>query len=121
MDCKESEQLMMAAVDGELDAPSLARLRAHLAKCAACSAAYAGLTGLRAALKGQATVHVAPAHLRHRIIAALPRKAAAPTPVRRGFGAWPWAWINFGAAAAFSVAFATTLALHLAAPSASDQ
>ena len=116
MDCRESEQMMMADVDGELDAPTVACLRAHLATCAACRTAHAALSDLHAEIRQHATVHVAPSHLRHRIIASLPRK-----PARRKFAAWPWAWINFAAAAAFSAAFATMLMLRLSAPSPADQ
>lgn len=116
MDCRESEQLIMAEVDGELDAGAIALLRAHVATCAACRAAHVALTALHVGIRRHATTYVAPPHLRHRIIAALPR-----APARRKFAAWPWAWINFAAASAFSVAFATMLTLQLSTPSSADQ
>lgn len=116
MTCSESEQLMMADVDGELDATTLARLRAHLATCAECRTAHAALTDLHADIRRHAPTHLAPAHLRQQIIAALPR-----TPPRRRAATWPWAWINLGAAAAFGTAFATMLTLHMPAPSSTNQ
>lgn len=115
MVCSESEQLLMADVDGELDAADAARLRAHLAACDACRTAHAALTGLHKAIKRQATAYVAPSHFRQLLAASLPRAQA-----RRKFAAWPWVWINFGAAVAFSSAFAVMLALHVSVPSASD-
>lgn len=114
MECKESEQLLMADVDGELDAATVSQLRAHLAVCPACCAAHAGLAGLHVEIKRQATTYVAPSHLRHRIITALPS-----TPVHRKFAGWSWGWINF-AATAFSAVFITTLVLHQSVPSPTD-
>lgn len=116
MDCKESKQLMMADADGELDAATVARLRAHLATCVDCRAAHGAVIGLHAQIRRHMTAHVAPVHLRQRIIAALPR-----APARRKVAAWPWAWINLGAAAAFGTAFATMLTLQLSVPSSTDQ
>ena len=121
MDCRESEQLIMAEVDGELDASAIAHLRAHLATCAACSAARAALKGLRAALKQQTTVHVAPTELRQRV-ALLARQTMRTMPVRRRLaGGLPWAWINFGAVAVFSAVFASMLLFHPSAPNATEQ
>ena len=117
MDCKESEQLMMAYIDSEIDASAVVRLRAHLCTCVACAAAHAGLANLRTTIREHATVYTAPAHLRHRVIAALSRKSI----LQCKFNSWPWAWITFGVATAFSGAFAAILLLHLAVPPASEQ
>jgi anti-sigma factor RsiW len=117
MDCKQAEQMMMADLDGELDAPGVVHLRAHLASCDACRAAHAGLARLGAMVRDEAGGHPAPAHLRQRIMAALPAAAPARRPVRN----WPWAWINFGAAAAFGLLLATTELLPLLKASPVDQ
>jgi anti-sigma factor RsiW len=104
MECKQAEQLMMADLDGELDAAGAAHLRAHLATCDGCRAAHAGLARLGAMVRSEAAEQGAPEHLRQRILAALP----ASRPARPAVRSWPWAWINFGAAAAFGLLLATT-------------
>ena len=117
MDCTESRQSMAAYVDEELDPSAAAQLRAHLATCASCADAYQDLLNLRSAVKTQGMRYAAPAHLRQRIQAALPRQS----PVRRKLARLPWAWINFGVATAFGVAFAVALVLQLAVPTDAER
>lgn len=132
MECTQSQHWMGAWLDGELDPAGALRLESHLAGCAACRAALAQLTELRAAVAQEATRHTAPPHLRHRISTALRQReqleqeqerCQAPPPPRRSaiFARWPWAWINLGAAVASTAAFAVTLALYLGQPSPTDQ
>ncbi|MBA5689645.1 anti-sigma factor family protein [Rugamonas apoptosis] len=140
MECTQSQHWMHAWLDGELDPPGALQLESHLAGCAACRAALAQLTELRGAVAQQATRHTAPPQLRLRLKAALqqeqekelamelertqtPRQRKEPSSPRRAsiFPRWPWAWINLGAAAVSTAAFAVTLALYLAQPSPVDQ
>lgn len=117
MDCNESHSLMSAFIDDELSAAAALRMAEHLSGCAACSAACERMREVRALVRRDGVRYRAPSHLRQRIQSALPRP-----PVRRRKAArLPWAWINFGAASACSVAFAWTLALYLALPSAAQR
>jgi anti-sigma factor (TIGR02949 family) len=125
-DCTDCQQSIPALIDGELDPSAVLRCAAHLRTCDACNTAYQQILALRATVRSHATQYTAPSHLRARILAGLPRPvptapttpttptAAKPSRLAR----LPWGWINFGVAAAFSCAFAVTLSLYLAAPSA---
>ncbi|MGZ3240844.1 MAG: anti-sigma factor family protein, partial [Burkholderiaceae bacterium] len=117
MDCNESQNLMSAYFDGELDPSTATRYAAHLATCATCNHTYEELMRLRTTLKFNAPTYKAPSHLRHRIQADL----HANKPQRRSFKKLPWAWINFGVATACSFAFALTLSLYLAVPSEAER
>lgn len=146
MECTQSQHWMHAWLDGELDPPGALQLESHLAGCAACRAALAQLTELRGAVAQQATRHTASPQLRLRVKAALqqeqerekvqeqeqamglertltPQQRKEQSNPRRAsiFPRWPWAWINLGAAAVSTAAFAVTLALYLAQPTPADQ
>jgi len=113
VECDESLSMLSAHVDGELDPASARRLTAHLAACASCSEELRQLTELNSAIKAYAARYVAPDYLRHRIKSGLPQSA------QRGWK-WaklPWAWINFGMATAFSIAFTVTAAMYMTLPS----
>ncbi|MDB5991163.1 MAG: anti-sigma factor [Herbaspirillum sp.] len=146
MNCNESQSLMSAYLDHELDAPAMADYAAHLASCQACSTAFEHLSNLQATVRSNAEAYAAPDSLRTRILSDLgtgklvnesvdesanefankPAKGAENKSPRRtfnifaGFNAWPWGRINFGIASLCSVAFAVTLALYLQAPSETD-
>lgn len=117
MDCNESQSLMTAYIDGELEPSSVILLRTHLDTCAECTEAYRQMRGVQETVKTHAAYHAAPSHLQHRIRAALPR----PAPRAKKFANLPWTWINFGVAAACSVAFAVSLSLYLSVPSLQDR
>lgn len=117
LDCNESQSLMAAYIDGELDSSSAIRYSAHLEACPACSAAYRQMRDLQATVKTHATQYAAPAYLRERIQAALPR----PAPRARKFPKLPWTWINFGVTGACSLAFAVMFSVYVQAPSLQDR
>ncbi len=117
MNCSDFLATMSAELDGELDAATALRMREHGGACAGCHAAYAQLGALRATLRQHATQYAAPAQLRSRIRAAV---RAEQTP-RRRLAALPWAWINLAAAGVAGAAWALTLALYLAQPSAGER
>src|SRR6185312_10055342 len=117
MDCKESRDMMSAYVDNELDASDAIRVAAHIAGCADCAAVHDGMRFSKAAIADHAVRHQAPSHLRYRIQAAIDREKSAGRKAKR----FSWAWINAGAAAAFSCAFAFTLLIHMKAPSEAER
>src|ERR1700693_5653272 len=134
MNCNESQNLMSAYLDNELDAAATAEYAAHLASCQACSTAFAHLLNLQVAVRTNAAAYAAPDSLRARILSDIEagefasksaNKSANKSPRRTRnvfakFSAWPWGRINFGVASLCSVAFAVTLALYLQAPSETD-
>lgn len=118
MDCKLTREELSAYLDAELHGAALQQAQTHLDQCADCRAALEALEALQDQVKADATNYAAPAYLRHRIRAALHENSAPqPAPSRRR---WPWAWINLGLAAGATAAFAATLSLYLAQPSADD-
>jgi anti-sigma factor (TIGR02949 family) len=117
LDCKESQALMAAYIDDELDSSDAIRYATHLAGCAACAEAYRQMRDLHTAIKTHGIHYAAPSHLRHRILTALPRTA----PRREKRAKLPWAWINLGVATACTFAFALTFSLYMAVPSEEER
>jgi anti-sigma factor RsiW len=123
---------MAAYIDDELDASSAARFATHIAGCSACADAHRQMLALRSVLQTHAVRYAAPDHLRHNILAALPRrtpdtKKASKPPSKllnelsnKLSNKLSWAWINFGVATACSFALALTLSLYMAAPSSDE-
>jgi anti-sigma factor RsiW len=127
MDCRQTQEMLSAYVDAELDAAAAMQVAAHVEHCPACRAALDQMQSLRLQVARQATRHTAPEYLRQRIRAALateppqraPRQERAP--LRRP-SPWKWnpAWLHLGLAGLSTTAFAITLALYLGQPSGSD-
>jgi anti-sigma factor RsiW len=86
MTCDEAEILLHALIDGELDAGHAREVEDHLAGCPGCAAQLAAYRAMSKAVAGADLRFTAPAMLRRRIEAALPR-AEAPSrrAVLRGF------------------------------------
>ena len=81
MNCAESEVLIHALLDGELDAGHGRDVEAHVAACPDCAGKLAAFRRMREAMAAANLKETAPAHLRDRIAAALPSSAprvAAP-------------------------------------------
>jgi anti-sigma factor RsiW len=74
MDCDRSE-LVHALIDGELDAGHAREVEAHIAQCPRCAAAFRQYRELRAVVAQADLRYDAPAGLRRRIEAAVPRPA----------------------------------------------
>lgn len=119
MECKHSQDWMSAYLDAELDASAALQLEMHLAGCKQCAAALAQLQALRDAIARQDTRYVAPAHLKHRISAAI-KEQRQPRRSRAAF-AGRLTWFSVGAAGLSTAALAVTLALYLQQPSRSEQ
>ena len=112
MNCAECEILLHALIDDELDAGHVREVEAHVASCSACAEKLRNLRALRSAMAQAKLKEAAPAALRARIEAALPRprhrllrRADFSRPSRRSF------FGGFAAGAVLSGALAASLLL----------
>ena len=80
MTCEETEILLHALADGELDAGNACAVEAHVTACATCTQRLREIHGLHEALAGRALQFEAPASLRTKIEASLP--ASMPRAAR---------------------------------------
>jgi anti-sigma factor RsiW len=87
MTCDEAEVLLHALIDGELDAGHAREVENHIADCPRCTAALRDYRAMSKAIAEAGAGYTAPAALRQRIEAALPRPRQAPDrrAVLRGF------------------------------------
>jgi anti-sigma factor RsiW len=87
MTCDETEILLHALIDGELDAGHAREVEAHVAKCPSCAAALAAYRQMSQAIAEADLRYTAPPALRRRIEAMLPRTRVAPSrrSVLKGF------------------------------------
>jgi anti-sigma factor RsiW len=76
MNCADSELLLHALIDDELDAGHAQEVEAHLASCSACTEKLAGFRAMRTAIAEARLKEPTPAALRSRIEAALPKPSA---------------------------------------------
>ena len=81
MDCDEAEILLHALIDGELDAGHARDVETHIAGCPRCAASLAAYRQMREAMGKADLRFTAPASLRQRIDAALPKAAPKPSNV----------------------------------------
>ncbi|MGA0599701.1 anti-sigma factor family protein [Caulobacter sp. KR2-114] len=103
--CDDKLLLLNALADGELDAGHALDLEAHMKTCPGCSAAWAELAEVKAALRAPGLVDRAPEGLRGRVFAALeaeyaqaaadaapatPAPTVLATPRRRRFAVETW-------------------------------
>jgi anti-sigma factor RsiW len=85
MNCAESEVLLHALIDGELDAGHASEVEAHAAACSACAEKLTSFRVMREAMAGAALKEIAPAHLRSRVEASLTPPAARVVSMRSFF------------------------------------
>jgi anti-sigma factor RsiW len=86
MTCDDAEILLHALIDGELDASHAREVEAHIEACPRCTADLAAYRQMREAMTKTDLRYTAPASLRQRIDAALPKPApsnVAPLASRR--------------------------------------
>jgi anti-sigma factor RsiW len=112
MTCEESEVLLHALIDGELDAGHSREIESHLAGCAACTEKFEAFGALREAMAAAHLKETAPTHLRRRIEAAMP----APTPRLAGLSksqrtSWRTFFSGFTVGTALSAAVAASLVI----------
>jgi anti-sigma factor RsiW len=116
MDHEHTRPLLPAYLDDELGAADALALEAHLDSCHACQSEVDDLRTLSAGIKRGASYFDAPAQLRMRIDAALPRARRQPAP-----GFWQRYWSHSLAAIAMLLAVAAGTGWYLALPSAQDR
>jgi anti-sigma factor RsiW len=118
MNCTDTEVMLHAMLDGELDAGHARDVEAHVATCPACAEELKTFRAMRAAMAEANLKQAAPAHLRGRIEAALalpPARAAAPrqswlASLRASWGeSWRTFFGGFTIGTALSAAVAATL------------
>jgi anti-sigma factor RsiW len=112
MNCAETEIMLHALIDGELDAGHARDVEAHVAACPGCAEKLEAFRAMHAAMAGADLKESAPASLRARIEAALPLPSAriiAPRqfarPSRRNF------FGGFAVGTVLSAAIAASLVL----------
>src|SRR5271170_4675861 len=112
MNCGDSEILLNALIDGELDAGHARDVEKHVAACPACAEKLTEFREIHDAVIGAGLKMTAPAHLRSRIEKALPfpsSRVIAPRkffqPSRRSF------FGGFAVRTALSAALAASLVL----------
>jgi len=87
MTCDEAEVLLNALIDGELDAGHAREVEQHVATCSRCTATLAAYRQMSGAVASSDLRYTAPAALRARIEASLPKELPSnvtPMPTRRG-------------------------------------
>ena len=85
MNCAESEVLLHALIDGELDAGHAREVEAHAAGCSTCAERFASFRAMHEAMSGASLKEAAPAQLRSRIEASLATPAKPNAAVQRFF------------------------------------
>src|SRR6204780_3990292 len=85
MNCADSEILLNALIDGELDAGHARDVEKHVAACSACAEMFPEFRGIHDAVSPGGLKMAAPAHLRSRIEKALPLPSARVIAPRRFF------------------------------------
>src|SRR5580704_6887495 len=85
MNCGESEILLNALVDGELDAGHARDVEKHVAACSACAEKFTEFREIHDVVSATGLKMTAPAHLRSRIEKALPLPSARAVAPRRFF------------------------------------
>ena len=67
MRCDESEVMLHALIDGELDAGHARDVEAHVSDCAGCAEKFATFRTMHDVMSAAPLKEIAPAHLRNRI------------------------------------------------------
>ena len=99
MNCHETQELLHAYLDGELDVVSDVALAHHMDQRPECTQAYQSQQALRAALRTSALAFSPPEHLQQCIRSAVRRASRTDTRA----GVWAWSWLRVGAAFAAGV------------------
>ncbi len=110
MNCAESEILLHALIDGELDAGHSRDVEAHVAVCSACAGKLEAFRAMRAAMAKADLKQPAPARLRSRIEASLPSPSTRVAAPRKFFQLSRRMFFGgFAAGTALSAAIAASL------------
>ena len=112
MTCEETQNLLDAYVDGELDWSSKLAIESHLQGCRTCSSVLASLKLLVSALQRGALRFKAPQHLRSVVLSGIERANPA---ILHSFAGWRWA--GFAASIVVIVAMSWLVAAWTMKPS----
>src|SRR4029077_15465749 len=114
MNCPDTENMLHALIDGELDAGHARDVEAHVATCPACAEELKTFRAMRATMTDANLKEAAPAQLRSRIEAAL---ALPPTRVAVPRQSWlpplRTSWQSFFSGSAVGPAVAAVVAASL--------
>jgi anti-sigma factor RsiW len=114
MTCDETEILLHALIDGELDAGHARDVETHVAACPACAEKLKAFRAMRETMVQARLKDAAPAHLRNRIEAALAVPAAAvSTPRQSWLASVRASWKNFFGGFAVGTALSAAVAASL--------
>jgi anti-sigma factor RsiW len=118
MNCADTEIMLHALIDGELDAGHARDVEAHVATCPACTAELNAFRAMRGAIAEANLKEAAPAHLRGRIEAALAVPSTpASTPRRSWFAplraSWGESWRTFFGGFTIGTALSAAVAASL--------
>jgi anti-sigma factor RsiW len=114
--CNETQSLLHAYVDGELDLVRTMAIEQHLRTCPTCAQAYQAQQGLRTALRGGALYYAPPAGMEKRLQTALRKADAAESGPR----VLPWRALSLVASLAAVLILGWSLVRGGATPSADD-
>jgi anti-sigma factor RsiW len=93
VNCEETQRLLHAYIDAELDAMNSLAVEQHLQGCAACTRDYESYQALRMAMKGSSLYFQAPTSLQKRVQLSLPKNEHAFHPARQP----SWLWLSAAA------------------------
>jgi anti-sigma factor (TIGR02949 family) len=117
MNCADTEIMLHALIDGELDAGHARDVETHVAACPACAEKLEAFRAMRQAMAQASLREAAPAHLRARIEAMLAVPAAtsstASIPRRSWLAAIRESWKNFFGGFAVGTALSAAVAASL--------
>src|SRR5262249_40508607 len=99
VNCHETQELLHAYLDGELDIVRDVEMARHMDQGPDCAQVHHRHPDLRAALRTIPLAFPPPEDLQRRIRSAVRRASRADTPTR----VWAWPWLRVGAALAASV------------------
>jgi anti-sigma factor RsiW len=114
MNCEETQKLVDAYVDRELDLAKSLELERHLSECGACSKRPADLLALRSAVN--TVYHTPPASLQRRVTSEI-RKARKGGAMPGAPRAMAWRWIGVAASVALVAAVSWSVFRLSAGPS----
>ena len=100
MKCALLRQQFHPYMDGELDAPTVAKVENHLRACAACSHIYRDGIEMRRAVKRHATYYTAGARLREQIEGSVRLTKRPAGPSAANWFLFPAGWLGAASSAA---------------------
>ena len=113
MTCDETEILLHALIDGELDAGHARDVETHVAACPACAEKLKAFRAMRETMAQARLKEAAPAHLRNRIEAALAVPATVFAPRQSWLASMRASWKNFFGGFAVGTALSAAVAASL--------